>query len=125
MTTATTAVTTAAYPLDVLARLAVAAGYNARGDRVQAEHHLGMALGMLSRGDNRQVVTLAEAEELLRAIEAIARGPLKTDPAPRVIEAPRCRGRIVGAHGVINRCARPAEDGETMCARCAAIRPPI
>ena len=117
--------TTAAYPLDVLARLAVAAGYNARGDRVQAEHHLGMALGMLSRGDNLQVVTLAEAEELLRAIEAIARGPLKTDPAPRVIEAPRCRGRIVGAHGVINRCARPAEDGETLCVRCAAIRPPI
>ena len=119
---------TPTYPLDVLARLAVAAGYNARGtvtDRVQAEHHLGMALGMLSRGGDSPAVTLAEAEDLLRAIEAIARGPLKTDPAPRVIEAPRCRGRIVGAHGVINRCTRPAEDGETLCVRCAAIRPPI
>ena len=30
-------------PMDALARLAAAVGYEARGDRVQAEHHLGMA----------------------------------------------------------------------------------
>jgi len=52
------------FPLDALARLATAAGYGARGDdsmnRAQAEHHLGMALGILSRGDNRQAVTVNE-----------------------------------------------------------------
>ena len=29
-------------PMDALARLAAAVGYEARGDRVQAEHHLGL-----------------------------------------------------------------------------------
>ena len=44
-------------PVDALARLAVAAGYTARGDdpvnRALAEHHLGMALSIFSRAANR------------------------------------------------------------------------
>ena len=116
---------TPTYPLDALARLAAAAGYNARGERVMAEHHLGMALGIFSRGGESPAVTLAEAEDLLRAIEAVARGPLKTNPAPRVIEAPRCRGRVVGPYGVLDRCDRLTEDGETLCASCARRHPRI
>lgn len=117
---------TPTYPLDALARLAAAAGYNARGERVMAEHHLGMALGIFSRGGESPAVTLAEAEDLLRAIEAVARGPLKTaDPPRRAIEAPRCRGRVVGAHGVLDRCDRLTEDGETLCASCARRHPRI
>jgi len=41
-------------------------------------------------------------------------------PAPR-----RCAGRVVGPHGMIERCGRPAEDGETYCAPCARRHPRI
>ena len=81
-------------PRDALARLAAAAGYEARGERVTAEHHLGMALSILSRGGESPDVTVAEAEGLLRLIAAIARGtpkPAPAQPAPR-----RCGGRVVG-----------------------------
>jgi len=47
-------------PLDALARLAAAAGYEARGavaDRVMSEHHLGMALSIFSRGGESPDVT--------------------------------------------------------------------
>lgn len=67
-------------PLDALARLAAAAGYEARGERVQAEHHLGMALGILSRQENHREVSVAEVEGLLRLIAAIARGTPKAAP---------------------------------------------
>lgn len=110
-------------PLDALARLAAAAGYEARGERVTAEHHLGMALSILSRGGESPDVTVAEVEGLLRLIAAIARGtpkPAPAQPAPR-----RCGGRVVGPHGMIERCGRPAEDGETMCAACARRHPRI
>lgn len=110
-------------PLDALARLATAAGYEARGERVQAEHHLGMALSIFSRGGESPTVTVAEAEGLLRLIAAIARGtpkPAPVQPAPR-----RCGGRVVGPHGMIERCGRPAEDGEELCAPCARRHPRI
>ena len=110
-------------PLDALARLAAAAGYEMRGERVQAEHHLGMALGILSRGGESPSVTVAEVEGILRLIAAIARGTPKAapvQPAPR-----RCTGRIVGPHGMIERCAQPAEDGENLCAPCARRYPRI
>lgn len=112
-------------PLDALARLAAAAGYEARGERVQAEHHLGMALGILSRGGESPNVTVAEVEGLLRLIAAIARG---TPPdRARAVEPlrRRCTGRVIGPHGVIERCDRPAEEGEAFCARCARRHPRI
>ena len=110
-------------PLDALARLAAAAGYEARGERVTAEHHLGMALSILSRGGESPDVTVAEAEGLLRLIAAIARGtpkPAPAQPAPR-----RCGGRVVGPHGMIERCGRPAEDGADLCVPCARRHPRI
>jgi len=106
--------------------LAAAAGYEARGavaDRVMSEHHLGMALSIFSRGGESPDVTVVEAEVLLRLIAAIARGtpkPAPVQPAPR-----RCGGRVVGPHGVIERCGRPAEDGEVMCAACERRHPRI
>lgn len=110
-------------PLDALARLAVAAGYEARGERVQAEHHLGMALGILSRQENHREVTVSEVEGLLRLIFTIAMG---TPPQAPVRPAPRrCAGRIVGSHGMIERCGRPAEDGEDLCAPCARRHPRV
>lgn len=111
------------FPLDALSRLATAAGYEARGDRVQAEHHLGMALGILSRQENHREVAVAEAEGLLRLIAAIAKGIPK--PAPMLPASRRCAGRVVGAHGIIDRCNRDAEDGETPCASCARRHPRI
>lgn len=113
----------AKFPLDALARLATAAGYEARGERIQAEHHLGMALGIFSRGGESPQVTITEVEGLLRLIAAIAKGtpkPAPMQPAPR-----RCAGRVVGTHGIIDRCSRDAEDGETLCASCARRHPQI
>ena len=110
-------------PLDALARLAVAAGYDARGDRAQAEHHLGMALGILSRWENHREVSVAEVEGLLCLIAAIARGTPKPAPAPPTPR--RCAGRIVGPHGMIERCGQPAEDGENLCAPCARRYPRV
>lgn len=110
-------------PLDALARLAAAAGYEARGEHVQAKHHLGMALGILSRGGESPAVAVAEVEGLLRLIAAIARGTPKAAPVQPA--ARRCGGRVVGPHGVIERCARPAEDGEALCAPCAQRHPRI
>ena len=106
-----------AAPMDALARLAAAAGYEARGERVQAEHHLGMALSIFSRGGESPAVTVAEVEGLLRLIAAIARGTPK--PAPALPAPSRCRGRMIGAHGAVVRCDRALDDGETYCARCA------
>ena len=112
-------------PLDALARLAAAAGYEARGERVQAEHHLGMALSILSRGGNSPDVTVAEVEGLLRLIAAIAKGTTKPEPIPILPALHRCAGRVVGAHGAIERCSREVEDGETLCASCARRHPRI
>lgn len=112
-----------AVPLDALARLAAAAGYGARGERVQAEHHLGMALGIMSRGGKSPQVTVAECEGLLRLIAAIALGePAQPTPQaaqPAVVTRDRCQGRVVGPHGVLGRCDRWAVDGERFCRSCA------
>ena len=110
-------------PMDALARLAAAVGYEARGDRVQAEHHLGLVLGILSRQENHRQVSVVEVEGLLRLIFTIARG---APPQAPVRPARRlCAGRIVGPHGMIERCGRPAEDGEEMCAACERRHPRI
>lgn len=61
-------------PLDALVRLAASVGYEARGERVQAEHHLGMALGIFSRGGESPLVSITEVEGLLRLIAALAQG---------------------------------------------------
>lgn len=106
-------------PMDALARLAAAAGYEARGERAQAEHHLGMALGILSRGGESPAVTVAEVEGLLRLIAAIALGTPKPAPVALLAALHRCRGRVIGAHGSVLRCDRSVDDGETYCARCA------
>lgn len=111
-------------PLDALARLAAAAGHEARGERVTAEHHLGMALSILSRGGDAPLVTVSEVEGLLRLVAAIARGTPKpvqpVQPAQR-----RCAGRVVGPHGMIERCGGEAEDGEMLCAKCERRHPRI
>jgi len=108
-------------PLDALARLATAAGYTARGDQVMADHHLGMALGILSRWENRREVTVAECEGLLRVIAAIAQGAPRPAATTRSITTLTCAGRVVGDHGALVRCTRPAQDGERYCTRCASI----
>lgn len=108
-------------PLDALARLATAVGYTARGDQVMADHHLGMALGILSRWENKREVSVSEVEGLLRLIATIAQGAPRPAATTRSIEARRCAGRVVGPHGVLERCTRPAQDGERYCARCASI----
>ena len=62
-------------PQDAWARLAAAAGYNARGthnDRVQAEHHLGMFLGIVSRGGDAPLVTMEEAKEMMLEVFGVA-----------------------------------------------------
>ena len=113
-------------PLDALARLATAAGYTARGDQVMADHHLGMALSIFSRGGESPLVSVTEVEGLLRLIAAIAQGaPRPAATTTRSIEARRCAGRVVGNHGVLERCTRPAQDGEQLCARCASRHPRI
>ena len=112
-------------PLDALARLATAAGYTARGDQVMADHHLGMALGIFSRGGESPLVSITEVEGLLRLIAALAQGAPRPAATTRSIDVRRCAGRVVGPHGVIERCTRPAQDGETMCARCASRHPHI
>ena len=65
-------------PVDALARLATAAGYNARGtqiDRAAAEHHLSMFLGILNRESNHlPYVTIADAEQMMVEVFAVARG---------------------------------------------------
>lgn len=108
-------------PLDALARLATAAGYTARGDQVMADHHLGMALGIFSRGGESPLVTVSEVEGLLRLIATIAQGAPRPAATTRSIEARRCAGRVVGNHGVLERCTRPVTDGERYCTRCASI----
>lgn len=112
-------------PLDALARLATAVGYTARGDQVMADHHLGMALSIFSRGGESPLVSVSEVEGLLRLIAAIARGAPRPAATTRSLDVRRCAGRVVGPHGVIERCTRPAEDGETMCARCASRHPRV
>ena len=112
-------------PLDALVRLAAPVGYEARGERVQAEHHLGMALGIFSRGGESPLVSITEVEGLLRLIAALAQGAPRPAATTRSIDVRRCAGRVVGPHGVIERCTRPAQDGETMCARCASRHPHI
>ena len=94
-------------PVDALARLAAAAGYNARGtwgDRVVAEHHLGMFLGMLSRDqDLLPRVTIADAEQMMLEVFAVARGTPITAAPPAVAPRPP---------GVCSICGRPWVDGQ-------------
>ena len=97
-------------PVDALARLAVAAGYNARGtqiDRVNAEHHLSIFLSILNRdAEKLPRVTIADAEQMMLEVFNVARGT--PPPAAPALPAPRrCAGRVVGAYGVIERCGRP------------------
>jgi len=71
----TTALTTldgmnVALPLDALADLAAAAGYEDRGDRAAAELYLGFALAKM--GHN--IVAPAAVAGLLRMIYTLARG---------------------------------------------------
>lgn len=112
-------------PLDALVRLAAAVGYEARGERVTADHHLGMAIGIFSRGGDAPLVSVTEVEGLLRLIASIAQGAPRPAATTRSIEVRRCAGRVVGPHGVLERCTRPAEDGETMCARCESRHPRV
>lgn len=95
-------------PLDVLARLAIAAGHEARNtrtDRVQAEHHLGMAVSMLSRGGESPLVTITQAKDLLLLIATITFG--NQNPALElgmIVVAPRPEGRC-------SICGRPWRNG--------------
>lgn len=94
-------------PVDALARLATAAGYNARGtqiDRAAAEHHLSMFLGILNRESNHlPYVTIADAEQMMLEVFGVARGTPIT-PAPLAV-APR-------PPGVCSICGRPWEHGQ-------------
>lgn len=108
-------------PLDALARLAAAVGFEARGERVQAQHHLGMALSIFSRGGESPLVSVTEVEGLLRLIAALAQGAPRPAATTRSLDVRRCAGRVVGPHGVLERCTRPVTDGERYCARCARI----
>jgi len=112
-------------PVDALARLAVAAGYTARGDdpvnRALAEHHLGMALSIFSRGGESPAVTVAEAEGLLRLIAAIAQGTPKSEQKRQLEEPSQCVGRVVGPYGMIERCPRAVRDAGDLCAQDALV----
>jgi len=59
-----------ALPLDALADLAAAAGYEDRGARAEAELYLGFALAKMGHG----VVAPAAVAGLLQAIYSLARG---------------------------------------------------
>ena len=115
---------------DAWARLAAAAGYNARGthnDRVQAEHHLGMFLGIVSRGGDAPLVTMEEAKEMMLEVFGVAYGQESLpQPDTKLIQEPRrCSARVVGRHGVIERCQNAAINGESMCRRCSKINPSV
>lgn len=61
---------TAAVPLNALANLAAAAGYEARGARAEAEFYLGLA--MVKLGDD--LVTPGSVADFLQMIYKIAQG---------------------------------------------------
>ena len=87
-------------PVDAWARLAAAAGYNARGThsaRVVAEHHLGMFLSMVSQSGNAPLVTMDEAMQMMQAVFSVARGD--STGAPPALSAPQ--------NLVCSACGRP------------------
>jgi len=91
------------YPLDALAHLAAASGFDERGSRPEAELHLGIAISLLSCGGQPPQVTLGEVKSLLTTIHGIAYG------APRV---------VIASLPVLCTCGRPALAPGGICQQC-------
>ena len=86
-----------------------------------------MFLGIVSRGGDAPLVTMEEAKEMMLEVFGVAYGQESLpQPDTKLIQEPRrCSARVVGRHGVIERCQNAAINGESMCRRCSKINPSV